>query len=120
MALHSVGYTLCIECTADDVVTNTREVLNTAATDQNNRVLLKVVADTRNVSGSFDSIGKAYSCNFTQRGVWFLWCLGSDCSTYTTFLWRILVDRFSLQGVPSFQKSWSGRLFLYRLSAFTN
>ena len=55
-ALHSVGYTLCIECTADDVVTNTREVLNTAATDQNNRVLLKVVADTRNISGS--TIGK--------------------------------------------------------------
>ncbi len=45
-ALHSVGYTLGIERTADDVVTHTREVLNTAATYQNNRVLLKVVTDT--------------------------------------------------------------------------
>ena len=46
--LHTAIHTLGIERTADDVVTHAREVLNTAATNQYDAVLLQVVADTRN------------------------------------------------------------------------
>ena len=45
--LLSVGYAGSIKSTSDDVVSGTRKVLYTAAADQNNRVLLKVVALTR-------------------------------------------------------------------------
>ena len=67
------GATLCtildtggIEGTADDVVTYTGKILNSAATDENNTVFLKVMTDTGNVSGNFDSVGKTYSGDLTK------------------------------------------------------
>ena len=41
-ALLTVGYALCVQRTADDVVTDTRQVTYTAAADQDNRVFLKI------------------------------------------------------------------------------
>ena len=49
-SLISLSYALCIECTSDDVVTNTGEVLNSSASDKNNGVFLQVMTDTWNVS----------------------------------------------------------------------
>ena len=45
-SLHTLCNTLRVQRAADDVVTYTRQVLNTAATDQHNAVLLQVVTDT--------------------------------------------------------------------------
>jgi hypothetical protein len=47
------------------MISGTRKVLNTAATDKHNAVLLKVVAFTRDVAGYFDSVGKTYSGNLS-------------------------------------------------------
>ena len=68
-SLITVCYTLGIQCAADDMVTYTRQVTYTSAANQNNGVLLQVVADTRNVTGSLHAVGKANFCNLTKRGV---------------------------------------------------
>ena len=62
--LHSSVNTLSIECTADDMVTNTGKILNSAATDKNNTVLLKVMTYAGNVSRFKDyrkSLPRQYS-----------------------------------------------------------
>ena len=41
----------------------------TAATDQNNRVLLKVVALTRDIACYFDTVGKTNSGDLSKSGV---------------------------------------------------
>jgi len=41
------------------VITDTREVTDTAAADEHDRVLLQVVALTRDVSSNFDAVDKA-------------------------------------------------------------
>ncbi len=51
--------TLGVQSAADDVVTHTGQVLDTAAADQNDRVLLQVVADAGNVRGDLDTIRQA-------------------------------------------------------------
>ncbi len=45
------------------------KVLNTSASDQNNGVLLQIVAFTGNVAGYFDSVGKTYSGDLSKSGV---------------------------------------------------
>ena len=66
-ALHTLSNTLSIKSTTDDVITYTRQVLNTTATDQNNAVLLKVVTDAGDVGTDFDTVRKSYSGDFSQR-----------------------------------------------------
>ena len=67
--LLSVGYAGSIKSTSDDVVSGTRKVLYTAAADQNNRVLLKVVALTRDIACYFDTVGKTNSGDLSKSGV---------------------------------------------------
>ena len=64
--LHSAVDALCIERSTDDVVTHTGKVLNTAAADENNRVLLKVMTDARDISRNLDAVGKTNSGNLTK------------------------------------------------------
>ena len=54
--LVTVRNTLGIQRTTDDVVTDTGQILDTTAADQNNAVLLQVMADTGNVRGDLDTI----------------------------------------------------------------
>ena len=68
-SLHTVGNALSVEGTADDVVTDTGQVTNTAAANQNDAVLLQVMTDTGNVSSNFHRVGQTDSCNLTERGV---------------------------------------------------
>ena len=65
-ALLTVSNAGCIKCASYDVITNTREVLNTSASDKYNRVLLKVVSDSRNVSSNLVAICKTNSCYLTK------------------------------------------------------
>jgi len=55
----AVRYALTVECGADYVVADTRQVFDAAASDQHHRVLLKVMALTTDVGGDFYSIGQA-------------------------------------------------------------
>ena len=68
-AWHTAIDALGIESTADDVVTDTRQVLDTAAADQHDGVLLQVVADTGNVGGHLVTVGKTHTGDLTQCGV---------------------------------------------------
>ena len=67
--LHTAVDALGIQSAADDVVTNTGQVLDTAAADQNHGVLLQVVADAGDVSGNFHTVGQANTSDLTQCGV---------------------------------------------------
>ena len=102
------------------MVANTGKVLYTTATDQHYAVLLQVMADTRNVSGSLDAVGKPYSCYFTQRGVGLLGGRGTDRGSNTTLLGRILIGHYTLLGIPALQQCRRGRLLLYGFSALAN
>src|SRR5690606_38833747 len=61
--------TLRIEHAAQDVVANAGKIADTAAADQNNRVLLKVVTFARDVADDFALVGQANLRNLTKRRV---------------------------------------------------
>ena len=65
-SLQSVSNACGIESSSDDMVSYTREVLNSAASDEYHAVLLEVMTDTRDVSGYFDTISQTYSGNLSQ------------------------------------------------------
>ena len=75
-----------IQGSADDVITSTRKILDTAASDQDNAVLLKVVALARDIAGNFDSVGKTYSRDLTKCGVRLLGGRSLNSGTYATLL----------------------------------
>src|SRR5690606_1973942 len=54
-SLLAVLHALRVEGATDDLVADTGEVLHTAATDEHDRVLLEVVADTGDVRGDLDA-----------------------------------------------------------------
>ena len=68
-ALHTALHALRIQSAADDVVTHTGEVLDTAAADHDHRVLLQRMTDTGNVGGDLVAVGQADTGDLTQSGV---------------------------------------------------
>jgi hypothetical protein len=48
------------------VVSHTRQVFDSTAANENNRVLLQVVAFATNVGGYFIAVSKPYTTNLTQ------------------------------------------------------
>src|SRR3546814_4098599 len=48
------------------MVTDTRKILDAATADQDDRVLLQVVAFARNVAGHFEAIGQTHARDLTQ------------------------------------------------------
>ena len=58
-----------VEGATDDVVTDTRQILHTAAADEDDGVLLKVVAFTADVGDDFEAVGEADLGDLTKRGV---------------------------------------------------
>jgi len=99
--LHTALNTLGIERTADNVVTHARQVLDTAAADQHDRVLLKVVSDAGNVSGDFIAVRQADTSNLSQSGVRLLGGRGSDCGADTSLLGRRQIGGAILEGVDT-------------------
>ena len=65
-SLHTTRNTLSVEGAANDVVTNTGKVLDTAAADHNNAMLLKVVTFSWDVACYFDSVGKTNSGDLSK------------------------------------------------------
>ena len=75
-----------VERATHDMVTHTRQILHTAATNQHDRVFLQVVPFARNVGGHFDAVGEANAGHLAERGVRLLRRGGVDASAYATLL----------------------------------
>ena len=109
-ALHTLGNASCVQSAADDVVTYARQVTNLAATDQNHRVLLQVVANTGNVSRNFHTVGQTHTGDLTKCGVRLLGAGGTNSSTYATLLGGRQSSRLVLQSVQTSLQSRGGGL----------
>ena len=68
-ALATVADTLGVKRTANDVITNARQILHATAADHHDRVFLQVVAFTWDVAGNFKTVGKTHTSNFTKGRV---------------------------------------------------
>ena len=76
----------CIKGTTDDVITNAGEVFDTAATDHDDGVLLKVVTLAGNVGVDLFLVGEADTSHLTHGRVRFFRRGGVDTSADTTAL----------------------------------
>src|SRR5918912_809347 len=65
--LLAVADPLGVQRTADDLVADAREVLHTAAAHEHDRVLLQVVADTRDVRRHLDLAAELHTSALEQR-----------------------------------------------------
>ena len=86
------------------MVTHTGEILYTAATDKNNAVLLKVVANAGDIGTDFNTVRKSYSGDLSERGVRLFGGSCLDSGANASLLGGVLVDSNSLLGVPALQK----------------
>ena len=56
-----------VERAADDLITNAREVANTTAADEDDRVFLKLVAFAGNVAGDFFVVRRFQGCRLKPQ-----------------------------------------------------
>jgi hypothetical protein len=87
---------LGVQNASDDVVSNAGKVLDATAPYENDRVLLKIVTDSRDIGGHLHPVGEPYACDLAQRGVRLLWRGGEDPDANTPFLRAILERRCGL------------------------
>ena len=73
-ALITVVNTCAVERTADNVVTNTRQILNTSASDHDNTVFLQVMTYTGNICCHFHTVGQTNTGVLTKSRVRLLRC----------------------------------------------
>ena len=99
---------------------NTGEVLDTAAADHNNTMLLKVVADTGNVSGDFVTVGQTHTGDLTQCRVRLLGGGGTNCGADASLLRGAQVGLAILQGVETLLHCGGVGLVGRLLSAFSH
>src|SRR5215470_1442753 len=71
-SLLAVGDADRIERSANHVVADSRQVLDAPAADHDDRVLLEVVADARDVGRDLDPVGEPHARHLAQRRVRFL------------------------------------------------
>jgi len=100
-ALLTVCDALCVKGTTDDVITYTGEVTYTSASDQDHRVLLKVMTDTGDVGGSLHAVGQTNSCDLTKSGVRLLRAGGGNLGANASLLRGRLIGRRVGQGVKA-------------------
>jgi len=58
-----------VQCSPHHVIPDTREILDTSATNQHDGVFLKVVSNARNIGSHFDPVCKADTRDFSQSRV---------------------------------------------------
>ena len=75
-----------VERTTDDVVTNAGKVTDTSATNQDDRVFLKVVTFAADVGTDFAPVGESDSSDLAERGVRLLRSLSLHLQTHTSTL----------------------------------
>src|SRR6266481_1451292 len=71
---------------AHDVIPHSRQILHAASAHQHDRVLLQVVADSRNVRRHFDGIRQPHARHFAQRRVRFLGRLRVHANAHAALL----------------------------------
>ena len=101
------------------MVANTGHILDTAATDQHNAVLLKVMALTRNIRRHFDTIAQTHTGNLTQSRVRLLGRIRLNGRTNAALLGSGEIGASLLQGVPSLLQSGSCGLLFRDLSSLS-
>ena len=102
------------------MVTDTGEVLNTAAADQDDRVLLQVVTNTGDVGGNLVAVGETHTGDLTQSGVGLLGGGGSDSGANASLLGRRQIGSTVLQGVQTLLQSGRGGLVGNLLSTLSD
>src|ERR1043165_463248 len=90
-ALLSVCNTCCIQGTAHNVVTHTRQVFHAATAHQDDGVFLQLVTLTRNIGGHFDAICEANAGDLPQCRIRLLGRHGTHDRTYSALLRCALV-----------------------------
>src|SRR6202158_2891908 len=105
-ALFTVLDALGIQHAAEDVVAHARQVLDAAAADHDHRVLLKVMAFTRNVANDLEAVGQAHLGHFTKRRVRLLRRCGVDARANAALLRRLLQRRHLLARLLDFARVW--------------
>src|SRR5688500_4304970 len=91
--LLTVLHTLGVEGAADDLVADAGKVLHPTAADEPGRVLLEVVANSRDVRRDLDAAGQAHAGDLAQGGVRLLRGGGVDAGADTASLGRTLQGR---------------------------
>jgi len=119
-SLHTALNALSIQSAADDMIADTGKVLDTTAANQNDGVLLQVVADTGDISGNFVAIGKTNTSDLTQCGVRLLGSGGTDSSADASLLRGRQIGGTVLQSVDTLLQSGSGGLVGNLLSALSD
>src|SRR4029078_5637626 len=82
-----------VQRAAHDVIAHTGQILDTAAADEHQRVLLQVMADARDVGGHLDAIGHTHARHFPQRRVGLLRRLGEHAHAHAALLRAVLQRR---------------------------
>src|SRR5688572_10515788 len=76
--LHAALHADRVQRAAHHVIAHARQVLDASAANQDERVLLEVVADTGDVSRDFDAVRQPDARDLSQRGVRLLRRLSED------------------------------------------
>lgn len=76
-----------VEGAADDMVAHAGEVSDSSAADEDDGVLLEVVAFAADVGGDFLAVGEADSADLSEGRVGLLGCDGSDLEADAAALW---------------------------------
>src|SRR5690349_3607751 len=95
-ALLAVLDALGVEDAAQNVVAHARQVLDAAAADHDHRVLLQIVALTRNITNYLEAVGQTNLGDLAQRRVRFLRGRGVDARAYPALLRGLLQRRHLL------------------------
>jgi hypothetical protein len=83
----AILYTAGIQGTADDVVSNTGQVLYATASNQDDAVFLQVVADTRDVSTDFEAGCQTYTSDFAKSRIRLFGCRRVNTRADASSLW---------------------------------
>ena len=117
--LLSVGNSLGIENTSNDMVSDTRQIFYTTTTNHNHRVLLQVVSLASDVRDHFLTIGEANLCYFSKRWVWLLWCGCIHLRTYYPSLRSMKSRKSFLKRIPIDMHRWRLAFFRFALATLS-
>jgi hypothetical protein len=87
-------YNACrVERASDDMITNSGQISDPAASDENHAMLLQVMADAGDIASSLGVVRKPYTCNFAQRRVGLFGCSRAYLYANAALLRAILQQR---------------------------
>jgi len=89
------------------MVSCTRQILHPAAPDEDNAMLLQIVAFTGDITCHFNPVGKTYPGDLPKGSVRLLGGRGLNSSTNTSLLRRRSIGRFLVKRIPSSLESGS-------------